>query len=379
MPLSYKNITITPNTGQNADPTIAFQGANANVNTIISLYMYPDSNGFLSFEGSAGQLFSITNDLTNVIFSVNDVSGIPSLEVYANGLMTLASFGGNVAIGNTARLVANGSPGIAGQVLTSNATGVYWANASAGVNTALSYTWTNTHIFQNTVTYSGFSNTRNLAIRWVANTSSNSSNINLNVYPDTNGALSFEGSAGQLFSITNDLSGSLFAVSDSTGLPLIEVNVTSRQITFGQFYGNVSIGLNASNSSPFKLDCNGSANISGVVRDSKGDTRDIPATDRTASMPYTITIGDTGKMVLANGNTSSTSNVFIPNNVFFTGNTVMIVNQSTNNVTVTQNSGVTMFLAGSTSTGNRTLSGKGIATVLCVGANNFIISGAGLF
>lgn len=203
--------------------------------------------------------------------------------------------------------------------------------------------------------------------------------VTLRIYPDSNGSLSFEGSAGQLFSITNDLTGSLFSVNDVTGLPLIEVNVTSQQITFGQFYGNVGIGTNASNSSPFKLDVVGSANVNGVVRDSKGDTRDIPVTDRTASMPYTITIGDTGKMILASGNTAATANVFIPTNVFFTGNTVMIVNQSTNNVTVTQNSGVTMFLAGSTTSGNRTLSGKGIATLICVGANNFIISGAGVF
>jgi hypothetical protein len=84
-------------------------------------------------------------------------------------------------------------------------------------------------------------------------------------------------------------------------------------------------------------------------------------------------------MVLANGNTAATANVFVPNTVFFVGNTIMITNQSTSNVTITQNSGVTMFLAGNAAAvGNRTLAGKGIATLICVGANNFIISGAGL-
>lgn len=79
---TYKNIIITPNTGSSTgDPTIVFSGANASVNTDIALRVYPTSNGTLSFEGSSGQLFSIKNDLTNTIFSVNDSSGIPLVEV----------------------------------------------------------------------------------------------------------------------------------------------------------------------------------------------------------------------------------------------------------------------------------------------------------
>ncbi len=60
------------------------------------------NNGTLSFEGSAGQLFSITNSLTSgSIFSVNDVSGIPSIDVDADGTITLAEFGGNTGIGTS--------------------------------------------------------------------------------------------------------------------------------------------------------------------------------------------------------------------------------------------------------------------------------------
>jgi hypothetical protein len=58
--------------------------------------------GTISFEGSAGQLFSITNNLgTGSIFSVNDISGIPSIDVNANGRIVLAGFTGNVGIGVT--------------------------------------------------------------------------------------------------------------------------------------------------------------------------------------------------------------------------------------------------------------------------------------
>ena len=57
------------------------------------------NSGTLSFQGSAGQLFSITNSLSGTIFSVNDVSGIPSIEVLDTGTIKLAQYGGNVGIG----------------------------------------------------------------------------------------------------------------------------------------------------------------------------------------------------------------------------------------------------------------------------------------
>ena len=95
---SYKDIIITPNRSNTADPKIEFRGGNSSVNTAITVQTYPTSNGTLSFEGSAGQLFSITNDLTGSIYSVNDVSGIPSIEVFANGQIDLAPFGGTVKL-----------------------------------------------------------------------------------------------------------------------------------------------------------------------------------------------------------------------------------------------------------------------------------------
>jgi hypothetical protein len=101
-----KNIVITPNIGNVADPQIVFSGANANVAAqSITLSVLPTSNGTMSFSGSAGQLFSITNSLSGTIFSVNNVSGIPSIEVFANGVISLAPYGGNVNI--TGPLIAN--------------------------------------------------------------------------------------------------------------------------------------------------------------------------------------------------------------------------------------------------------------------------------
>lgn len=73
------------------------------IGTAINIIPYNNLNsGTLSFEGSAGQLFSITNNLTSgSIFSVNDVSGIPSIDVDVNGFVELAPFNGTVGIATT--------------------------------------------------------------------------------------------------------------------------------------------------------------------------------------------------------------------------------------------------------------------------------------
>ena len=113
---SDKNIVITPAIGSTtADPQIVFSGASSTLGPQnITLKAYATSNGTLSFEGSAGQLFSITNSLTGTIFSVNDVSGIPSIEVLDDGDVKLAQYTGNVLLGTgtdntTDKLQVNGS------------------------------------------------------------------------------------------------------------------------------------------------------------------------------------------------------------------------------------------------------------------------------
>jgi hypothetical protein len=103
--MSYndRNIVITPNIGSSTeDPKIVFSGADSSTAAQnITLKAYPTSSGTLSFEGSAGQLFSITNSLSGTIFAVNDVSGIPSIEVLDTGTIKFAQYSGNVGIGTS--------------------------------------------------------------------------------------------------------------------------------------------------------------------------------------------------------------------------------------------------------------------------------------
>ena len=58
------------------------------------------STDVLSFSGDSGQLFSISDSLTGTIFSVNDISGIPSVEVDDDGTIRLAEFAGNILVGS---------------------------------------------------------------------------------------------------------------------------------------------------------------------------------------------------------------------------------------------------------------------------------------
>jgi hypothetical protein len=87
--------------------TTSFIAPNSNTITMTML-----DTDVLSFSGTSGQLFSIADTMSGVIFSVNDISGIPSIEVYDTGNIRLAEYGGNVAIGssNTSfRLYVNGT------------------------------------------------------------------------------------------------------------------------------------------------------------------------------------------------------------------------------------------------------------------------------
>jgi len=87
----------------------------------------------------------------------------------------------------------------------------------------------------------------------------------------------------------------------------------------------------------------------------------------------TIIVGsDRGKYLNISANVTINSSTG-----FSSGDAVSIYNSSSGNITITA-TGVTLRLAGTATTGNRTLSQKGLATILCVGTNDYVISGAGL-
>ena len=73
----------------------------------------------------------------------------------------------------------------------------------------------------------------------------------------------------------------------------------------------------------------------------------------------------------------TTGGVVINSNTFANGENFSIFNNSGSNQTITAN-GITMYLAGTGLTGNRTLSQRGLATAICVSTNTFVITGSGI-
>ena len=96
---------------------------------------------------------------------------------------------------------------------------------------------------------------------------------------------------------------------------------------------------------------------------------------------YALQRSDAGKHIYY---TQSTSTIlYIPttaNVAFANGTTIMLISRTTSsaNVTVTPNSGVTMYLAGNTTSASRNLTTYGMATLIQVAANTWMINGTGV-
>lgn len=86
----------------------------------------------------------------------------------------------------------------------------------------------------------------------------------------------------------------------------------------------------------------------------------------------TLISSDAGKHVNISANATINSST-----AFSVGDVVTIYNSSAGNITITA-TGITLRLAGTASTGNRTLAQKGLATVLCIASNDYVIAGAGI-
>jgi hypothetical protein len=107
------------------------------------------------------------------------------------------------------------------------------------------------------------------------------------------------------------------------------------------------------------------------VRDTSGNVRAIP--QNAQSSAYILAIGDGGKHI-----SITTGGVTVNSAIFSAGDSISIYNNSGSNQTISQGASVTMYLAGTATTGNRTLAQRGVCTVLCVASNTFVIFGAGL-
>jgi hypothetical protein len=111
--------------------------------------------------------------------------------------------------------------------------------------------------------------------------------------------------------------------------------------------------------------------VSGTIKDSIGNVRSIPQNSQTSA--YILAVTDVGKHVAI-----TTGGITVPSSTFSTGDNLTIFNNSDVNQMITPSSGVSLRRAGVGDTGARGLNGYGLATILCIGSNSFVITGAGL-
>ena len=100
------------------------------------------------------------------------------------------------------------------------------------------------------------------------------------------------------------------------------------------------------------------------------NVRSLPVNTQAAA--YTIQASDTGKMVKASGTITVSSA-----NQLSEGDIVTIYNSTASDISI-ERSSVDMYLVGDSTSQNRTLAQKGIATLVCVGTNEYVVMGGGI-
>ena len=162
---------------------------------------------------------------------------------------------------------------------------------------------------------------------------------------------------GGLISSTGTVTGS----SHLGAVVSVTANVTGGNLLTG---GTISATGNVTG---------GNVSSTGNIYDANGQLRSIPINSQ--STAYTLTANDNGNLI-----SITSGNVTVPASVFLTpfGQAVTVYNNSAVTRYITQGAGTTLRLAGTAATGNRTLTQYGLATIVCVSANTFVVSGVGL-
>ena len=236
-----QDIKITPSSGT---PQILFRGSGTS-DTAIELNVVSQSDTALSFEGTEGQLFSITNNLSSgALFRVNDIAGLPIIEADASGDVKLAEYGRYVGVGTgvPSYLLDVFGTGNFQTIRFSDGTTQTTAGGGGGGVTA-SGTSSGVAFFGgdgNLTSQSNFQYSSGNRRLIFTGSGASDNPINLDILSQSDTALSFEGTEGQLFSITNNLSsGALFRVNDIAGLPIIEADASGdiKLAEYGRYVG----------------------------------------------------------------------------------------------------------------------------------------------
>ena len=170
------------------------------------------------------------------------------------------------------------------------------------------------------------------------------------------------------------VSGNVLTLTETPGTEdIIEVRHLSESVSVSALTngsGNAYVETNEDGS--IDLQASGAVEVNGV----EVGYKNIP---QVASGNVTLALTDSGKHYYST--TSATETITIPDNAnvaFTTGTAIMIVNKGTGNVSVARASGVSLYLAGNSTSANRTVSSYGMATLIKTDDDEWFISGTGV-
>ena len=172
----------------------------------------------------------------------------------------------------------------------------------------------------------------------------------------------------------NNISGNIQITGNVTGTT---ANVTLIAGSYSYVFDNTGNTAFA-NGTVSLTDLSATGNITGNTAGFAIGYRDIPQVSFSANSTAALT--DAGKHFYST--TAGNIVLTIPDNAnvaFPTGATLTIVVNAAGNVLVNQGTGVSLYQAGASATGNRVVGAYGLATVMKVATDTWVISGTGVY
>lgn len=173
--------------------------------------------------------------------------------------------------------------------------------------------------------------------------------------------------------VTSGVISANIQTGSSSTLGIVKADGTSILVTSGVISANIQTG-SSSALGTVRADGTSILVTSGVISANVQDIRSAPQNQQTGA--YILAATDAGKHI-----SITTGGITVNASTFNVGDMITIYNSSNSTQTFTQGTNVTFRLAGTATTGNRTLGQFGLATIFCVQGGStpvFVIAGSGL-
>jgi hypothetical protein len=159
-----------------------------------------------------------------------------------------------------------------------------------------------------------------------------------------------------------------YIYSDGTNVVLI-----SNPLSTGGANTQIQYNNNGTLAGSSKLTFDGTdvTDTQGTFIDNIGQVRAVPINNQSST--YTVVSTDAGKLIVI-----TSGNINLNSGILSVGQNITIFNNSFTPITINQGTGVTIYLVGAGTTGNRSLGQYGITTLLSIATDTYIITGNGI-